>query len=316
MDCFEFWFTITSGIVSIPYNPTPESDKLILDFLITYLVVRGFSLDSLRNFTMYDFINEKWCLTQSETRLMRFYFHYIRKDDKAQHTILVHSPCGQYVYLSDIFFVSPTGAVSVNEDMQSDFKNENFPKALSSYEQPRSGRPRPCRRRARIMSVTDIRNSSKKTEVYEKCFLQQWTGIDVLENCPGGRGRGIIAAKKFVKNEIVVDYHAQRISREEATAIEADPTDARFNYLFCGPNGLFWDGSPEFCTCHPQSRLLGRLANFARKGSDECNMKPHLFEFQAETVFYTIILVATREIEIEEELRFDYGDKACLALFK
>lgn len=315
MDLIQPWFEPWLS----DYSCTPESDKLIFEFLVTYLVVlRGFSIDSVRNFTTYDFINLRnnhyWILTEFETRLLRLYFHCIRKNDQEQkNTVLVPCPCGKYVYLSGIFFVPPTGYdVSVNEEMANDLINDNFPKALSTQ-----GSGRSHRRRSRTLSITGIRNSStKRNEVYEKCLLQQWTGIDVDENCPGGRGRGIIAAKNFTKNEIVVDYHARPISSDEATAIEDDPEDARFSYLFCGPNGLFWDGSAEFCECHPQSRLLGRLANFAQKGSKECNMIPQLFQFKTDKLFQTIILVATREILIEEELRFDYGDNACLELFK
>ena len=154
-------------------------------------------------------------------------------------------------------------------------------------------------------------------EVYEKCLLQNWTGLDVDEKCPGGRGRGIISSHGFSKNAIIVDYHAWQISKDEAAIIEQDPEDYRYNYLFCGPSGLFWDGSPESCVCHPQSRLLGRLANFAQKNTIECNAMAQLFQFKSCTqVFNAIILVATRDIAVQEEVRFDYGDKNCLELFK
>ncbi len=146
-------------------------------------------------------------------------------------------------------------------------------------------------------------------------MLQQWIDVDVKEKCPEGRGRGIVASKEFLKYDIILDYHARVISKDEMTEIAEDD---RSIYLFCGTNGLFWGCSHESCTCHPQSRLLGRLANFAAKGIPECNVKPQLFQFQPSAkspIFHTIILVATRDIAPLEELRFDYGDNACLELF-
>jgi hypothetical protein len=108
-----------------------------------------------------------------------------------------------------------------------------------------------------------------KEQVYETCLLQQWVGLDVDEQCPGGRGRGVIASRNFAKNEILIDYHARLITKEEKDEIAATE---RSSYLFCGPNGLFWDGSAEACVCHPQSRLLGRLVNFAATGTGYCRI--------------------------------------------
>lgn len=318
----------STGLLSTPYMSSPANDIFIFQFLVTYLnVVKGLSLEAIRAFTTYDFINlegvikYKGVFSAFETKLMDIYLRFIRvnwiknKDESTLPTALVKSPCGQFVALTGIFFVDTVGSEdwTIDQDMASDLENQNdlsLPRAEDKTRRPR---------RATICSVSSIRNcQAKKQAVYEKCLLQQWIGVDVMESCPGGRGRGLIAANNFAANEIIVDYHARRITKNEAQQIEDDPEDYRYNYMFCGPNGLFWDGSPESCICHPQSRILGRLANFAAKNTDECNAKPQFVEFKhtKNQIYTTIILVATRDIKCLEEIRFDYGDKHCLELFK
>jgi len=307
----------------LPYSSCPAKDNFLFSFITTYLtVVKGLCI---RDFTTYDFINLDqqayldWSLSKFETELLDIYFRFIRVkwiQSPEKLSTLVKSPCGLYVSVTTLFFVNVTGGAewTVDKSIAEDLLNHNgMLPSLSKWEGAGTTRPK----RISGLSVNSLRSCRVAREsVYEKCLLQQWIDVDVMEKCPGGRGRGILATRCFLQNEIIVDYHARLISKDEMTDI-AD--DDRSSYLFCDyPNGLFWDGSCEFCFCHPQSRLLGRLANYAEKSSRECNAKPQLFEFKPakSPVFRTIILVATRDIAPLEELRFDYGDKACLELFK
>lgn len=314
--CFEKMFN-AAGLLCLPYPSSPLNDDFIFSFLVSYLhTVKGLPLESIRAFTTYDYINlnnqsySDWVLTDFETQLLSIYFRYIRVNwvnTAEDSTVLVSSPCG--LYLSGKFFLNSVGGSewTVKISMVKDLQNQNY-LDLTTEKPTTTTR----RRRTEVLSVNQMRNCGiTKAVVHEKCLLQQWSGIDVDEKCPGGRGRGILAAKRFRKNEIIVDYHARQISKDEAAEIENDPEDYRYNYLFSGPNSLFWDGSPESCVCHPQSRLLGRLANFAKKNTHECNASPQLFQFKESRnhVFHTIILIATREIAVQEEIRFDYGDK-------
>lgn len=309
----------SAGLLTLPYPASSTNDSFIFSFLVAHLnVVKGFPLGTIRTFTTYDFINinnhsyNNWILNAFELQLLDIYFRFIRVEWVSACTedlnVLVSSPCGQYSYLTGKFFVDINGGLDWNVDMSIANK---LP--LTTLELPTvKGRQQ---RRTSILSVRQARNCrTKQAEVYEKCFLQQWTGIDVNEKC-ANRGRGLIAAKNFTKNEIIVDYHAQQVSKNEAEKIRVDD---RSNYLFCGNNNLFWDGSPESCACHPQSRLLGRLANFAVKNTTECNATPQLFQFKEarNKIFHTLILVATGEIKVGEEIRYDYGDKKCIELFE
>lgn len=319
----EKWFQ-SFGLV--PYTPSPDKDLFMFKFITTYLItMKDFSMESIRNFTTYDFVNlangqiyNNWSFTSFEILLLRVYFQYIRvqwinANPNEDITTLVKSPCGLHLSLSSKFFVNDSGNTewTVQTDLAEDLLNRNL---LTSKFDEQSVTTRP--RRTRRLSLSLMRNcQTMKMAVYEKCMIQQWIDVEVCEMCPDGRGRGIVAARAFEANEILVDYHARLISKTEMEEIQ---TDSRVNYLFCGPSGLFWDGSAESCVCHPQSRVLGRLVNFAKIHTFQCNAKPQLFQFQPPkcTVFNTIILVATRDIKPLEEVRFDYGDRTCLELFK
>jgi hypothetical protein len=312
---------------------------IMLSFIVTYLhIVKGYSVKSIIEFTIYDFINvgkvgeyKSWFLTDFEMQLLDNFYRYVRvnwakssKNDKI--SAIVTSPCGHFS-TSKKFFIDSAGrecVVDMFKDMQfiaNALQNNDLARALASCLSPRTTATttaRPARAsRARILSVGRLRNSLEiRTHVYEKCLLQQWSDVDVKETCDGGRGRGLVASKNFFKNEIICDYHARMVSQEE---MEEIAVTERVNYMFCGPNGLFWDGSAESCSCHPNSRLLGRLVNFAAQGTLECNVKPHFFQFKPlkpAQVFHAIIFVATRDIALSEELRYDYGDKTCLELFQ
>ena len=120
-----------------------------------------------------------------------------------------------------------------------------------------------------------------------------------------------------MKGEILGDYHAKNISSAEANAIMTAPQDdRRSDYLFSIPGGQHLDGSSDTCTCHPQSVLLGRLLNYATKGTPACNAVPRYFQVIAnKKLFKTVLFVAARDIYFLEEIRFDYGDLNCLTLF-
>ena len=303
-----------------PYIRSPGIDNFIVRFLFAYLkVINGCSIESLQAFTVYDYINfpeksyDNWIVFEDFIAvLMKIYVHHIRADwvrvNEESENRFVMSPCGRYRYLSGIFFVVHTGFKYPHR-----IGNPTIDKPFFIVPDLRR---QERQRRPRIVSARHLRSEqTTKDFILKKCMLQQWSGIDVMENCPDGRGRGLIASKRFHQHEVLLDYHAKLISRGEANEIEDT------SYLFCAPKyDLFWDGSAEFCECHPQSRLLGRLANFAAKNTPECNATPQLFSINSRSrkqkPFYAIVLVASRQIEPLEEIRFDYGDRACLALFR
>jgi hypothetical protein len=50
-------------------------------------------------------------------------------------------------------------------------------------------------------------STTVRQQVYEKCMLQSWEGIDVKLQCEN-RGRGVVATQMFAKGAIIADYHA------------------------------------------------------------------------------------------------------------
>ena len=111
----------------------------------------------------------------------------------------------------------------------------------------------------------------------------------------------------------------QIITRSEADVMEKteDENDRRSDYVFAVPgHALTFDGSSEICDCHPGTRTVGRLLNYAYRLSPGCNVHPEFFQFKAQNnVFRALLFVANREIDVQEELRFDYGDERSLAMF-
>ena len=62
---------------------------------------------------------------------------------------------------------------------------------------------------------------------------------------------------------------------------------------------FYLDGTDEHCSCHPTTKLKGRLINHSQNG----NLKPVLNFLDGKPV---LLLVATPDIEDREEVTFDY----------
>ncbi|XP_056139372.1 lysine methyltransferase 5Ab [Lampris incognitus] len=160
--------------------------------------------------------------------------------------------------------------------------------------------------------VTDyypIRRSSRKTKAelkneehkhlddLIKNGIEEGMEIKHIE----GKGRGVFAVSGFKKGDFVVEYHGDLLDLAEAKDREAqyaqDPKTGCYMYYFqyhC--KTLCVDATKE-------TNRLGRLINHSKNGNCQTKLhdidgKPHL------------ILVASRDIEAEEELLYDYGDRS------
>ncbi|CAG7722770.1 unnamed protein product [Allacma fusca] len=114
------------------------------------------------------------------------------------------------------------------------------------------------------------------------------------------KGRGVVACKKFLRGEFVVEYSGNLITLAEAKENEAkyaqDINIGCYMYYFRFKNR-------QYCIdATAESRRLGRLANHSRHGN--CITK--VVEAQG---IPRLILVAKRDIEIGEEILYDYGDR-------
>ncbi|XP_029916737.1 lysine methyltransferase 5Ab isoform X2 [Myripristis murdjan] len=116
-----------------------------------------------------------------------------------------------------------------------------------------------------------------------------------------GKGRGVFAVRGFKKGEFVVEYHGELLSLAEAKLKEAqyaqDPQTGCYMYYFQYQCKTYCVDATK------ETTRLGRLINHSKNGNCQTRLhdidgKPHL------------ILVASRDIEAEEELLYDYGDRS------
>ncbi|XP_047238084.1 lysine methyltransferase 5Ab [Girardinichthys multiradiatus] len=160
--------------------------------------------------------------------------------------------------------------------------------------------------------VTDyfpIRRSSRKTKTEIKSeehrhiddLLKNGTEEGMKVKDIEGKGRGVFAVKGFKKGDFVVEYHGELLELAEAKKREAqyaeDPETGCYMYYF-----QYW--SKTYCIdATTETDRLGRLVNHSKSGNCQTRLhpidgKPHL------------ILVASKDINAEEELLYDYGDRS------
>lgn len=116
-----------------------------------------------------------------------------------------------------------------------------------------------------------------------------------------GKGRGIIAERRFERGEFVIEYVGDLISTTEAAEREKryalDENAGCYMYYFKHKNQQYCIDATE------DTGKLGRLVNHSRTGNLMTKVvvikqKPHL------------VLIAKDDIEPGEELCYDYGDRS------
>lgn len=134
---------------------------------------------------------------------------------------------------------------------------------------------------------------------------QRWKGL-IVQDVPG-KGRGVFTKRSFKHGEVVCDYHGRQVSRKEGMKVCSSTADVRPGYMFFYQNkegkAMCIDAHEENCQCHPLTVTNGRLINHSRK---RANIHPKLFVHNDRDV---ILFIASRDIPVNTELRFDYGLK-------
>ena len=126
--------------------------------------------------------------------------------------------------------------------------------------------------------------------------------VKVLED----KGRGVFATKTFNKEEFIVEYAGELISYQEAKKREKKYSEdsAIGCYMY-----FFEFKSKKYCIdATAESGRLGRLLNHS-KTSNNCHTK--LYEINSKPV---LAILASRDIEVDEELTYDYGDRSKFTL--
>jgi [histone H4]-lysine20 N-methyltransferase SETD8 len=177
----------------------------------------------------------------------------------------------------------------------------NLSCSLLSHSSPMSNR--------KISDYFQIRKSSRKckSEVEKEKLAQiekllknqSEDGLEV-RNVPN-KGRGIFATRSFARGEFVCEYAGEMITYQLAKKREelyAEDTNVGC-YMY-----YFEYKSKQFCIdATAESDRLGRLLNHSKL---EANCFTKLFEFNSKPY---LVLMAARDIELGEELLYDYGER-------
>ncbi|XP_045171126.1 N-lysine methyltransferase KMT5A-like [Mercenaria mercenaria] len=161
--------------------------------------------------------------------------------------------------------------------------------------------------------VTDyfpVRRSDRKSKTELQKEKDEGLFNKILSGCEDGlqvedienKGRGVMATKKFLRGDFVVEYSGDLISIPEAKERDAkyskDPTKGCYMYYFQFKN-------KKYCIdATAESGKLGRLLNHS-KTKGNCHTK--LVDVRGQPY---LILVASRDISEGEELLYDYGDRS------
>ncbi|XP_041649898.1 uncharacterized protein LOC121513935 [Cheilinus undulatus] len=150
--------------------------------------------------------------------------------------------------------------------------------------------------------------AASQTDKRLKCCVvaQKWKGLS-FRDFGGDKGQGVIADRRFLKGEIVCDYHGKVITGAEGRE-KMEGTNGRASHLFFfqdGQRDLCMDARADRCDCHPDKKTLGRKINHSSK---KPNLKHvHVVMRIAEEDRHVILFKAMEDIDIGTELKCDYG---------
>ncbi|CAM4565457.1 N-lysine methyltransferase KMT5A isoform X5 [Lepidochelys kempii] len=155
----------------------------------------------------------------------------------------------------------------------------------------------PVRRSSR-KSKTELQTEEKRRidELIES-GKEEGMKIDFID----GKGRGVIATRHFSRGEFVVEYHGDLIEIMDAKKREAvyaqDPSTGCYMYYFQYLSKMYCVDATK------ETNRLGRLINHSKCGN--CQTKLHDIDGVPH-----LILIASRDIKVGEELLYDYGDRS------
>uniref|UniRef100_A0A0G2JTW4 N-lysine methyltransferase KMT5A n=2 Tax=Rattus norvegicus TaxID=10116 RepID=A0A0G2JTW4_RAT len=155
----------------------------------------------------------------------------------------------------------------------------------------------PVRRSSRKSKAELQSEERKKIDELIESGKEEGMKIDLID----GKGRGVIATKRFSRGDFVVEYHGDLIEITDAKKREAlyaqDPSTGCYMYYF---QYL----SKTYCVDATQeTNRPGRLINHSKCGN--CQTKLHDIYGVPHLIF-----IASRDIAAGEELLYDYGDRS------
>lgn len=132
---------------------------------------------------------------------------------------------------------------------------------------------------------------------------QKWKGLQVVDI--EGKGKGVVATRRFQTGEVVCDYHGKVVTAKEGQSIHQSTSEEESGYMFFFTDHqgqpMCIDAHAAFCECHPDTQTVGRFINHSKS---QANLKPRLYAGEDKDV---ILFLASRDIDVNEELLFHYG---------
>ncbi|XP_061784080.1 lysine methyltransferase 5Ab isoform X1 [Nerophis lumbriciformis] len=153
-------------------------------------------------------------------------------------------------------------------------------------------------RRSHRKTKGELKNEEHKhIDDLIKNGVEEGMQVRVIE----GKGRGVFATRVFTKGDFVVEYHGDLLELTEAKLREGryaqDPQTGCYMYYF-------QYNTKTYCVdATIETSRLGRLINHSKAGN--CHTKLHAIDGVPH-----LILVASRDIQANEELLYDYGDRS------
>ncbi|KAJ6635248.1 Histone-lysine N-methyltransferase PR-Set7 [Pseudolycoriella hygida] len=247
--------------------------------------------------------------------------HRIVCPSPAKHPVMERSPTSELSNLNIGTKTHPKSKRRLNVNQADNFTNNSnesdrtFGAKKSSIKASNKSMNSLTDSSAKNTKMTDfypVRRSVRKTKkLVEQEYLRsietaistgQETGL-VIKEFPF-KGRGIVASKPFQKGEFVVEYIGDLIKASEATVREKMYTKENAGcYMY-----YFKYQDQQLCIdATAESGKLGRLLNHSRNGN-----------LTTKTIFYRnrphLVLIAKEDIQIGDELTYDYGDRSRTAL--
>ncbi|CAD5116581.1 DgyrCDS5459 [Dimorphilus gyrociliatus] len=230
-------------------------------------------------------------------------------------------PVGPWLIALFIFVVCGSGYnlpdYSVNQDdvkeIGSRWVTDSRMEKLKSATRPKKGKLQKKRDEENQSKITDyyvVRRSARKTrkkleedrlnEIEKAVILNQEIGLNVIET--EFKGRGVAAAKTFEKGDFVVEYAGDLIDLSSAKDREKQYS---CNTMVGCYMYYFEYQSKRFCVdATIETGRFGRLVNHSRK---KPNCKTKVIGINGTP---RLILIASRNIRIGEEILYDYGDRS------
>ncbi|XP_055038962.2 uncharacterized protein [Misgurnus anguillicaudatus] len=136
---------------------------------------------------------------------------------------------------------------------------------------------------------------------------QKWKGLAIADI--EAKGKGIIVTRFFQAGEVVCDYHGRVVTAKEGLQIHHNTSEEETGFMFFYENSkdqhMCIDAHSAYCECHPDKETFGRLINHSRK---RANLQPRSYTVESDGKERDVILfIASRNIDVNEELLFDYG---------